>query len=74
MVRRRIIASDLLWVLRQGFVREDHSGESTVRGLFKYVIEGISPNSSGRVVKVVVIPDLSEKHIKVVTVMWKDKS
>ena len=55
-------------------MREDHSGESTVGGLFKYVIEGISPNSSGRVVKVVVIPDLSEKHIKVVTVMWKDKS
>ncbi|MCE2523780.1 MAG: DUF4258 domain-containing protein [Rhodobacteraceae bacterium] len=72
MAMRRIIISDVLWILRNGFVRDENSGETTVSGLFKYVIGGMSPNSSGRVIRIVVIPDAEKTHIKVVTVMWKD--
>ena len=69
---RGIVVSDVLWILRNGFVREENLEESTVCGLYKYAIEGKSPNSSGRVIRIIVIPDAEETHIKVVTVMWKD--
>lgn len=72
LVERGLIMSDALFVLRNGFVREPTKGESTAKGLFKYVIEGLTPNSGRRIVKVVVVPDLTENHIKIITVMWAD--
>ena len=72
--KRGLLTSDALWVLRSGFVREPTEEESTVKGLFKYAIEGLTPNSDRRTVRVVVVPDRRESHIKVLTVMWKDNS
>ncbi len=71
---RGLISSDVLWVLRNGFVREPPESESTVRGLYKYVIEGRAPNSERRTIRVVVVPDTKPNHIKIITVMWKDNS
>ena len=71
---RGLITSDALWVLRNGFVREPTGEESTVGGLYKYVIESRSPNSDRRTIRIVVVPDNRANHIKIITVMWKDKS
>lgn len=74
LLDRRLITSDVLWVLRRGFVREPPEEESTVKGLYKYVIEGRAPNSERRTIKIVVVPDAKANHIKIITVMWKDNS
>ncbi len=69
---RGLINSDVLFVLRNGFVREPSEGESSAPGLYKYAIEGLAPNSGPRIIRQIVVPDLAEKHIKIITVMWKD--
>jgi hypothetical protein len=61
----------VLFVLRQGYVYADPE-PSTVSGLFKYKVEGQSPNSGARFLRMVVIPDRRASEIKVVTVMWRD--
>lgn len=72
MSDRRIIMSDVLYVLKNGFVYMD-AVPSTQNGYFKYGIECTSPNSEGRSVRLIVIPDLSVCRIKLVTVMWVDE-
>lgn len=72
MLERAIIMSDILCILRQGYVYEE-AENSTVTGLFKYKMEGQSPNSGGRVIRVVVIPDQGSCQLKVVTIMWRDE-
>ena len=72
MAERDLIASDVMFVLRRGFVLED--GEpSTQAGLYKYCLQSRSPNSESRTVRVVAIPDAKSFWIKVVTVMWVDR-
>lgn len=72
MKERDLIISDLLFVLKNGFVY-DGAQESTVAGLYKYGVEGQSPNSGSRVLKVVAIPDEKSCGLKIVTFMWRDE-
>lgn len=75
MSERGLIMSDVLFVLKNGFVYEEPE-VSTLDGFFKYVVESQSPNSGSRTLKVVAIPDpdLRSCQLKIVTVMWRDKS
>jgi hypothetical protein len=69
---RDLIISDVLYVLKNGFVYDDPQ-PSTQGGLFKYRPQSRSPNSGGRTLKLVVVPDPIQVWIKVVTVMWADE-
>lgn len=68
---RGLIMSDVLFVLKNGYVYEDPE-PSTIDGLFKYKVEGQSPNSGSRYLGVIAIPDKSSCQIKIVTIMWRD--
>ena len=70
MFERGLIMSDILHVLRLGFVYEE-AQDTTRPHLFKYIIEATTPNSDGRTVGLVVIPD-GVRELKLVTVMWRD--
>lgn len=70
LYERDLIISDALHVLKRGFVYEE--GKPTSRnGFFKYQMECTTPNSTGRIVRVVVIP--SPSRIKILTIMWADE-
>jgi hypothetical protein len=69
---RGLIMSDVLFVLRQGFVYGVPE-KSTIKGLYKYKVENQSPNSGARFLRVVAIPDKKSCQIKVVTIMWRDE-
>ena|SRR5260370_37305555 len=71
MLLRGLIVSDVLHVIRHGFVYE-RGEESTRDGFFKYKMECVTPNSNGRTVRLVLIPSQS-CWIKVVTAMWADE-
>lgn len=68
---RDLIAGDLLHLLRRGFVY-DEPKPATRQGFYRYRIEGSTPNSDGRIVAAIVIPD-GGCSVKVVTMMWKDE-
>ncbi|MGL5116005.1 MAG: DUF4258 domain-containing protein [Beijerinckiaceae bacterium] len=70
---RDLIISDVLYILRNGFVFEEADVSSDPK-LFKYKMETRTPNSGNRVVRIVVIPCFNPHQIKVVTVMWADES
>jgi hypothetical protein len=70
MLNRDLIIGDVLHLLKWGFVYEDP--EAATRGHFKYRVEGTTPNSDGRTVRVIVIPS-GDCHLKIVTVMWRDE-
>lgn len=70
MLDRGLIMGDVLHLLKGGFVYDEP--EAATRGHFKYRVEGTTPNSDGRTVRVVVIPS-GDCHIKIVTVMWRDE-
>lgn len=71
MLARDLIMGDVLHVLKSGFIYDDPE-EATKPGFFKYRIEGTTPNSDGRTVRVVVIPS-GGHELKIVTVMWRDE-
>lgn len=73
LAERGIIVSDLLHVLRGGFVYKD-GVPATQHGYYKYEIQGIAPNSGGRAVCLVVIPNFERCKLKIVTVMWVDET
>ncbi len=68
---RDLVMRDLLYLLETGFVYDDGK-ESTQAGIFKYLIEGTTPNSGGRQLAAVVVP-FPSGDLKVVTIMWKDE-
>ncbi len=70
---RTILTSDLLCLLRKGFIYE-LAKASTRKDLWKYKIEGVTPNSNGRTITAIIIPDFKTKHIKIVTCYWKDNN
>jgi hypothetical protein len=72
MRERDLIVSDVLHVLKHGFVYED-AVPATQKGHFKYKIETTSPVGS-RVVRIVAIPWVNPPEIKIVTVMWRDEA
>lgn len=71
MRERSLIISDVLYVLKNGFVY-DEAQESTQSGCYKYRIESRSPNSGSRTVRVIALPDATRCILKIVTVMWVD--
>jgi len=72
MYERNLTTGDLLHVMKFGFVLEEPV-PSTQDGFYKYSIEGRTPNSGSRKLKLIVIPDEVKCGIKFVTVMWKDE-
>jgi hypothetical protein len=72
MADRNLITSDVLHILKNGFVYEQPVN-ATQPNCFKYQIESATPEGP-RVVRVVVIPGVSPLMLKVVTVMWKDEA
>ena len=70
MWKRDLLIGDVLHLLRAGFVYDEP--EPASRGYYKYCVEGATPNSGRRKVRLVVIPG-GTHQLKIVTVMWKDK-
>lgn len=73
LAERGIIVSDILYLLRNGFVYEE-ARNATQTGYYKYVVVGRVPNSSGRDVAAVVIPNATTMTVKIVTVYWVDEA
>lgn len=71
MAERDLIMGDLLHLLKGGFVY-DMPVPATRDGFFRYAVEGTTPNSQGRSVRAIVIPD-GGRDLKIVTVMWRDE-
>ena len=67
---RGLIMGDVLHILKFGFVYQE--AQSATRGFFKYLMEGTTPNSGNRPIRIVVIPSPADE-IKLVTVMWVDE-
>lgn len=70
---RGLILSDILYLLKNGFVHEN-AVPATRAGYNRYLMVSRTPNSGARTVGVVVIPDQSHKHLKLVTIMWIDEA
>lgn len=71
LAERNLVISDVLHVLKNGFVYADPE-PATRHSYNRYKMEAKTPNSNARTVGVVVIPDKSGCMLKVVTVMWID--
>ena len=67
-----LITSDILFILKNGFVYDDPQAATRVH-YFKYKMECETPNSNGRAIRVVLIPDAARNSAKIVTVMWVDE-
>lgn len=72
LAERGLIVSDVLYVLKNGFVHIDPV-PATRPGYNRYAMECRTPNSGGRDVRVVVIPDKKRCHLKIISVMWVDE-
>lgn len=72
LVERGLLTSDILYLLKNGFVLVD-AELATRPEYFRYVVTSTTPNSGGREIGAVVIPDASRLTIKVVTVYWVDE-
>lgn len=73
LLERDLTIGDLLHVLRTGFVYADPV-PATQPGRFRYAMEGTSPNSMGRSLRVIVIPSQCRAEMKIVTIMWVDET
>lgn len=73
MAERNLIVSDALFLLKNGFVYRDPE-ESSIDGLYKYCVEGQTPNSGPRFLRLVVVPDPAACQIKIITAMWRDET
>ncbi len=71
LAERDLIAGDVLFALKFGFVYNDPE-PATRLGYNRYRVESKTPNSGSRTVGVVVIPDKKGCLLKIVTVMWID--
>jgi hypothetical protein len=72
MDERGLLVSDVLYVLRHGYVYAEPEA-STLNGFYKYQVESQSPNSGARFLRVVAVPDAKSRQIKVITIMWRDE-
>jgi Domain of unknown function (DUF4258) len=72
LAERNLIVSDVLYVLKNGFVYQDPK-PATQPALYKYEMENRTPNSNNRIVRIVVIPNPAQCGVKVITVMWSDE-
>lgn len=72
MDERDLTTGDILHILKRGFVYEMHQ-PSTRPKCFKYCVDGTTPSSGNRTVRVVCVPCTDPLEIKVVTIMWRDE-
>lgn len=72
LAERGITTSDVLYLLRNGFVYKEPV-PATTRGYYRYEVRGRTPNSEGREICAVVIPNATTMKIKIVTVFWVDE-
>ena len=72
MRERDIISSDILHVLKHGFVY-DEPEQATQKNCFKYRIDSRSP-AGVKIIRLVAIPWNNPPEIKIVTVMWRDEA
>lgn len=72
MMDRDLFVSDIMHVLRHGFVYENPDA-ATKKGCYKYKVESTSPVGP-KVVRVIAIPWINPPEIKIVTVMWRDEA
>ncbi|WP_372425188.1 DUF4258 domain-containing protein [Salinarimonas chemoclinalis] len=69
--QRGLTIADLRWVLRTGFVTAPWR-PGRLPGTFRYAVDGASPNTGSRKLRLVVVPDEEQCRIFVVTAMWLD--
>jgi len=70
---RNLTIGDVTHLLKRGYVY-DEAQSSTRKAWFKYRVEGVTPNSENRTVRVVVLPCVvPRKEIKIITLMWQDE-
>lgn len=72
LAERGIIQSDVLYVLKRGFVQQK-AAAAMMNGYFRYVIQTVTPNTPSREIGCCVISDLRRYTIKIVTVMFVDE-
>ena len=72
MQERNLSDADLLHILEYGYVYEDAKPDERIKGRYKYAMEAKTPNSGGRALRLVVIPNESSMMLKIVTIMWVD--
>ena len=70
---RSLTTGDVLYVLKNGFVYAN-AEPARPAGFYRYAVEGKSPNSGGRTLRIIIIPSPCRVEIKVVTVMWADET
>ncbi len=70
---RGLIASDVLYLLKNGFGLKPATKSEKSPGYYKYQIESLTPNSGGRKLRAVVIPNCKDCKLKIVTIMWVDE-
>ena len=73
MAERSLIVSDLLYLLKTGFVFERGVQSEKSQGHYKYSLEGVTPNSGGRKLRAVIIPNYQACTLKIITFMWVDE-
>jgi hypothetical protein len=69
---RDLTIGDVRFILMNGFVYADPESSSR-EGLYKYAIEGASPNSGNRSLRLVVVPDEATCWMKLITIMRVDE-
>lgn len=69
---RDLQSGDILHLLKFGHVLKEPK-PATQRNLYKYELEGTTPNSFSRTLVAVVIPHPTDPSVKVVSLMWKDE-
>ena len=72
MEERDLTTGDILHLLKRGFIYEA-AQPSTRTKCFKYCVDGTTPNTGNRTVRVVCVPCIDPFLIKIVTVMWRDE-
>lgn len=70
MEAHEVIMGDLFHLLSTGYVYEDPT-ESSISGYFKYKVEGPAPNTNGRTMAALIIPN-GGRNLKICTLTWKD--
>jgi len=72
MSERDLVMGDVIHILKTGYVYKE-GVPATRPGLYRYAIEGKSPNSNNRTVRIIVIPSSGACELKIVSVMWADE-
>lgn len=70
LAERDLLPGDVLCLLRTGTVLDPP--ENATRGLYKYAVEGLTPNSEGRAIRALVALD-GHLELKVFDVRWRDE-